>query len=141
MKRFFLAAALLTAALPAQAGNPLNALGAWADADIQAAVAAATADPALQDTVGAACWKQMGSLVSILKKHPLPATLHLATDIEYARLTQASLNQLCRNPSCSQVWADMANSVRAFSVLPLPFSFASLCSKVPIVGLASAPTN
>ena len=122
-------------------GNPLNLLGSWADQDVQAAIAASTAFPSLQDNVGQACWTQISTLAALVKAHPLPATFHLATDIEYARLDQAALNEICRNPSCAQVWSDMANNAQALSVLPLPFSFTSLCAKVPVVGLGlPAPT-
>ena len=120
--------------------NPLNMLADWADADVKSAIAASTQFPALQDQVGAACWAQISTLSGIVKAHPLPVSFHLATDIEYARLIQASLNQLCRNPACAQVWSDMANAAQSFSVTPLPMSFTSLCAKVPVVGLSVATT-
>jgi hypothetical protein len=127
---------------PAKAfSNPINLLASWADADVKAAIIAATSFPELQDTVGAACWTQISTLAAIVKAHPLPATFHLATDIEYARLIQASLNQLCRNPACAQVWSDAANAASSFSVFPLALSFTSLCAKVPVVGLSATPTN
>lgn len=125
----------------AASSNPLNAIGAWADADVSAAVAASTQFPELQDQVGKACWGQISTLAKLVKAHPLPATLHLATDIEYARLDQGALNLICRNPNCAQVWNDMSNVVQSLSVSPLPLSFASLCSKVPVVGLSLTATT
>ena len=133
-------AADLKKAAPARASsNPINLLASWADADVKAAIAAATSFPGLQDTVGAACWTQISTLAAIVKAHPLPVTFHLATDIEYARLIQASLNQLCRNPACSQVWSDAANAASSFAVIPLALSLPSLCAKVPVVGLSAVP--
>ena len=141
------AALALCAPLPAKAqplpptrqlaaSNPLNLLANWADADVKAAIAASTAYPGLQDQVGQACFTKISILAALIKAHPLPVSMHLATDVEYARLDQAALTELCREPACAQVWSDAANAVQALSVMPLPFSFSSLCAKVPVVGLS-----
>lgn len=118
------------------AGNPINALASWAGEDVTAALAASTAYPDLQDSVGNACLVQMQTLASIVKAHPLPVTLHLASDLEYARLVQGELNIVCRNPSCSQVWADADNAAAALQVVKLQVSLPTLCKNVPVVGLA-----
>ena len=47
-------------------GNPLNLLGSWADQDVQAAIAASTAFPSLQDHVGQACWTQISTLAALV---------------------------------------------------------------------------
>jgi len=116
--------------------NPLNLLANWADEDVKAAIAASTAFPVLQDQVGQACFTKISTLAALIKAHPLPVSMHLAADVEYARLDQAALNELCREPACAQVWSDAANAVQALSVMPLPFSFSLLCAKVPVVGLS-----
>ncbi len=118
--------------------NPLNAIGAWANADVDAAIAASTKYSDVQDQVGAACFGSIKTLAAMIADHPLPLTLKVATDIEYARLVQGELNILCRNPSCAQVWSDMANAAQALSVAPLGLSFTSICGKVPVVGLSLA---
>ena len=118
------------------ASNPLNLRANWADADVKAAIAASTAFPGLQDQVGQACFTKISTLAALIKAHPLPISMHLATDVEYARLDQAALNELCREPACAQVWSDAANAVQSLSVMPLPFSFSTLCAKVPVVGLS-----
>ena len=142
-----LAAALaLTAscasAQPAAKSNPLNAIGAWAQADVAAAMTASLATPQLQDQVGNACLAEIQTFASLIQAHPLPATFRLATDIEYARLDQAELNRICRNTACAQVWQDMANAAQALAIGMLPFSFTSICAKVPVVGLTiSTPAS
>lgn len=143
-----LAAAIFAANLlvsPASAGgNPINALANWATGDVAAAVTASTKYSGLNDQVGAACLKDITLLATIIHDHPLPVTLKLASDLEYGRLTQAQLNVICRNPACAQVWGDMANAAKAIQVLPLPIAFASICAKVPVVGLtmpAPAPVS
>lgn len=120
----------------AASSNPLNVLSTWADADVAAAIAASKQFPELQDQVGGACWAQISTLAKLIKAHPIPVTLHLATDIEYARLDQGALNLICRNSACSQVWSDMTNAVQSLNVTPMPLSFTSLCGKVPVVGLS-----
>ena len=128
--------ALMSAAWAAPASNPLNALGAWATADVDAAIGAATKYPGVQDQVGAQCLGEIKVLAMMIQDHPLPATFHLATDIEYARLVQGEMNKLCRVAACAQVWSDMANAAKSLQIIPMPLSFASLCSKVPVVGLS-----
>lgn len=127
----------------AQSKSPaVNSLAQWADDDLNAAQALAAAVPALQDGTGQACWKTVQSVAAILKAHPLPVTLKLASDIEAARLVAMGLNQICTDPNCSQVWVDTQNQIGALGVGPLPFSPASLCSKVtPIKSTPTVPTN
>jgi hypothetical protein len=139
-----LAAALLWASptlAAAAKSNPLNAIGAWVTADVDAGNAAATAYPNLQDQVALICGVEIKALAQIVHDHPLPLTAHLWTDVVYARLVQGEFNRICRVPECAQVFADMANAAQALSIAPLPFSFTSSCAKVPVVGLTptSAP--
>jgi hypothetical protein len=54
----------------------------WADQDVQAAIALATSVDGLPDPVGAACWRTWAGAGGVLKAHPLPLTLKLATDVE-----------------------------------------------------------
>ena len=151
MSKFLVSTALATAlalsascasAQPAAKSNPLNAIGAWAQADVAAAMTASLATPQLQDQVGNACLAEIQTFASLIQAHPLPATFRLATDIEYARLDQAELNLICRNTACAQVWQDMANAAQALAIGMLPFSFTSICAKVPVVGLTiSTPAS
>jgi len=116
-------------------GNPLNAIGEWAEKDMANAIVASTKYPDVQDQVGKACLTQIQTLANMIHDHPLPATFMLATDIEYGRLVQSELNHVCANPSCAQVWQDAQNAAKALEVIPLPISFATICGKVPVVGL------
>jgi len=132
----------LAAAAPvkALAANPLNAIGDWATADVATALAASTRYANLDDEVGKTCLTEISTLATMIHDHPLPITFHLATDIEYARLDQAELNRICKVPECAQVWQDMGNAAKALEIIPLPISFASICGKVPIVGLTMTAT-
>jgi len=106
--------------------------------DTADAIALATAIPGLEDTVGAACWRSFDQLSQVLKLHPLPLTLKVATDIEAARLAAMALNQVCTNPNCGQMWTDAENTAAALSITPMPFSITSLCAKIPAIGQAAA---
>lgn len=106
--------------------------------DTADAIQLATAIPGLEDTVGAACWKSFDQLSQVLKLHPLPLTLKVATDIEAARLAAMALNQVCTNPNCGQMWTDAENTAAALSIVPMPFSITSLCAKIPAIGQAAA---
>lgn len=143
MKKLLILVALCMAPTWAiAADNPLNSLKTWASKDVDTAITAATLYPDVQDTVGAACFVQIKTLAQMIADHPLPLTLHAATDIEYSRLVQGEFNLLCRNPACAQVWSDMANNIKALEIAPLPFSFTSICARVPVVGLSLAqPTS
>lgn len=126
----------VAAAAPVKAAsNPLNAIGDWATADVATAIVASIKYPNLDDQVGKTCLTEISTLATMIHDHPLPITFHLATDIEYARLDQAELNRICKVPECAQVWQDMGNAAKALEIVPLPISFATICGKVPIVGL------
>ena len=141
MKKLLLALTLLTFVSPALAqpkSSPINGLAQWSADDIAAAQALATSVPGLQDPVGAACWTSFGGLVNLLKAHPLPLTLKVATDFEALRLTAIALNQICANPNCGQMWTDLQNAQASLSIVPLPFSMQSLCSRVVVIGSSPA---
>jgi hypothetical protein len=103
----------------------------WADRDVQAAIALATSVDGLPDPVGAACWRTWASAGGVLKAHPLPLTLKLATDVEAARLVAMAIKKVCMDPNCSQVWNDIQNQVTALAIVPLPVQLASVCSRIP----------
>ena len=134
-----IALALLAPGQARAAGNPLNAIGNWANSDVDAGNAAAIAYPDLQDEVAATCGKEIKNLAQIIHDHPFPLTAHLWTDVVYARLAQGELNRICRVPACQQVWSDMGNAAAALEIVPLPISFASICKRVPVVGLTLSP--
>jgi hypothetical protein len=103
----------------------------WADQDVQAAIALATSVDGLPDPVGAACWKTWAGASGVLKAHPLPLTLKLASDVEAARLVAMAIKKVCMDPNCSQVWNDIQNQVTALAIVPLPVQLASVCSRIP----------
>ena len=103
----------------------------WADQDVQTAIALATSVDGLPDPVGAACWKTWAGASGVLKAHPLPLTLKLATDVEAARLVALAIKKVCMDPNCSQVWNDIQNQVTALAIVPLPVQLASVCSRIP----------
>lgn len=107
-------------------------------ADFGDAATLATQIPGLQDNVGSACWQQFAPIQALLKAHPLPLTLKVATDIEALRLAALGLNQVCANPNCGSMWNDAANAANAITGAPLPISLGSLCSKVPVITTAAA---
>src|SRR6202035_3694568 len=88
---------------------------------------------------GQQCWLAMSQFTSVLKAHPIPLTLHQMTDLEALRLAAMAANNVCKNSSCMQVFADLSNSIQ--QVAPLNVGIAipslnSLCSKVPVVTVA-----
>ncbi len=134
-------------------GNALNAVGNalakpfqdlanFIGDDSAGAVALATAIPELQDGHGQQCWMAMKQFGEVAKAHPVPLTLKLLTDVEAFRLMGMAANNLCANPHCTQVFADMSNAVEAMSPInsvPIP-SLNALCSKVPQVSVAPPVT-
>lgn len=100
------------------------------------AIALATAIPSLQDGNGQQCWIAMQTFGQIVKAHPIPVTLKVASDIEALRLAEIAANKVCGNSACTQVFADLTNTVQAASPTPLPIpSLNSLCSKVPQIAV------
>jgi hypothetical protein len=109
----------------------ISSLSQWGEQDLAAAVALSTSIPDLQDPVGSACWKTWSAAGAVIKAHPLPLSLKLATDVEAARLVAMAIKKVCMDPNCSQVWNDIVNQVAALAIVPLPASLASLCSRIP----------
>lgn len=116
----------------------LNGLAQWTADDLTAAQALSTSVSGLQDPVGAACWASFSNLVGLLKQHPIPLTLKVATDLEALRLTHIALKQICENPNCGQMWTDLQNAQAALSIVPLPFSMQSICARVPAIATSTA---
>jgi hypothetical protein len=119
------------AAVPPRQASIITIIQNWADQDVQAAIALATSVDGLPDPVGAACWKTWAGASGVLKAHPLPLTLKLATDVEAARLVAMAIKKVCMDPNCSQVWNDILNQVTALAIVPLPVQLASVCSRIP----------
>lgn len=132
------------ACAPAMAQQPrpnppaINGLAQWTADDITAAQALSTSITGLQDPVGAACWASFSNLVGLLKQHPIPLTMKVATDLEALRLTHIALKQICENPNCGQMWTDLQNAQAALSIVPLPFSMQSICARVPAIATSTA---
>lgn len=119
--------------------KPFNDLANFINSDSLAAAQLAIAIPELQDGNGQQCWLAMGQFTAVLKAHPIPVTLHAMTDLEALRLAAMAANNVCKNSSCTQVFADLANGIQ--QVAPLNAGIAipslnSLCSKVPVVTVA-----
>jgi hypothetical protein len=116
--------------------KPFNDLADFINSDTAAAVTLSTAIPELQDGHGQQCWMAMGQFTSVLKAHPIPVTLHAATDLEAFRLAAMAANNLCHNSSCNQIFTDLANSIQKAAPvnlgIPIP-SLSSLCAYVPQV--------
>jgi hypothetical protein len=89
------------------------------------------------DGNGAACWQAMTPIATLIKAHPLPVTLHLATDFQALRSLQIALKQLCENSACTQVFNEETNQISAFGIgMPLP-SLSAACSKITPIALTA----
>jgi hypothetical protein len=119
--------------------KPFNDLATFINSDAFAAAKLAIAIPDLQDGHGQQCWLAMSQFTAVLKAHPIPLTLNAMTDLEALRLAAMAANNVCRNASCTQVFADIANGIQQVAPvnlgIPIP-SLNALCSKVPIVTVA-----
>lgn len=109
-------------------------------ADISGAITLSTQIPGLQDPVGNACWLQFNGIGELLKAHPSPLNLKVASDWEALRLLAIGLNQVCANPNCGQMFVDATNAVSALAPIPSGLSLQSICSKVPVIGTSAVPT-
>lgn len=109
-------------------------------AAISDAITLSTAIPGISDPVGNACWTQFAPIQALIKAHPLPVNFKIASDIEAARLAAIALNQICANPNCGQMFVDATNAANALSSSPIPISFQSICSKIPVIGTSAVPT-
>lgn len=122
--------------------KPFQDLATFIGNDIDAAVALSTAIPALQDGNGQQCWMGMQQFAAVVNAHPVPLTLKVATDLEALRLSMMAANNLCANPHCTQVFADLSNGVQQLAVgiggaIPVP-SLNAVCSKVPQIAVVAA---
>ncbi len=106
-------------------------------ADIDGAVKLSTQIPGLQDPVGNACWQQFAPIQALIKAHPLPLSLKIASDIEAARLAMIAMNKVCANPNCGQMFIDATNAANALAGVTVPISLSSICAKVPAIGTAA----
>lgn len=128
--------------LPVALPNPVTVatdvitqIGNVFSADVVSAEALSTAVPALQDGNGAACWTAGTNLASVVKLHPLPISGSALTDLEALRLATAAAEQICSNPACNQVFAELSNGVSQLGVSITVPSLSSLCAKVPHVAM------
>ena len=81
----------------------------------------------------------MQQFSAVVKAHPVPITLKIATDLEALRLSMMAANNLCANPHCTQVFADLSNGVQQLAPTNVSIAIPSLnsiCSKVPQIALA-----
>jgi hypothetical protein len=124
--------------------KPFQDLATFIGNDDTAAVALSTAIPSLQDGHGQQCWMAMQQFSAVVKAHPVPITLKIATDLEALRLSMMAANNLCANPHCTQVFADLSNGVQKLAVglggnIPIP-SLNAICSQVPQIAVAAPVT-
>ena len=110
-------------------------------ADISGAITLSQQIPALQDPVGNACWLQSNGIGELLKIHPSPLNLKLASDWEALRLLAIGLNQVCANPNCSAMFLDATNAVGALAPIQNGLSLQSICAKIPVISTNAAPTS
>lgn len=118
--------------------SALNALANLVNEDEQGALTLSTQIPGLQDYVGQACWSKIALIGQVVKAHPVPVTLQVATDIEALRLVGMALNNICADPNCGSMWNDAQNVATAINPVPLPLSFTSICAKVPVLSTLKA---
>jgi hypothetical protein len=112
--------------------SPLvKALQQWPVDDVNGAETMATSIPNLQDPVGQACWQQFQALGTIVKQHPLPLSFKVAQDLEAARLFTMAIKNVCKTPSCTQMFADLSNQIGAFTPIPTGLSLSAVCAKIP----------
>lgn len=121
--------------------KPFQDLANFIGDDIDGAITLSTQIPEIQDGHGQQCLMALKTFGTIFKAHPKPLTFHLASDLEALRLFQISANNLCGNPHCTQVFADLATTIQTaapvnFSI-PIP-SLHDLCSKVPQIAVVPA---
>jgi hypothetical protein len=123
--------------------KPFQDLANFVANDLDAAIALSTTIPSLQDGHGQQCWIAAKAFGDVVKAHPIPLTFRAATDLEALRLAQMAANNLCGNPHCTQVFADLATTVQTAAPLnvsiPIP-SLHDLCSKVPQIAVAAPVT-
>lgn len=116
-------------------GNAVHSLAQffanWTAEDLKAASDLATAIPGLEDPIAKACWDTFASVGAVVKAHPLPATLKIATDIQAARLFLRAVKEVCQKPECAQVWNDLQNQVAALAPIPAPVALGTVCAKIP----------
>lgn len=120
--------------------EPFKKLADFIGGDLDDAIELSTAVPNLQDGHGQQCFAALRSFGQVLDKHPIPLTLRAATDLEALRLSQIAFNNLCGNPHCTQVFADLATTVQVsapvnFSI-PIP-SLHDICAKVPQIAVVA----
>jgi hypothetical protein len=117
--------------------KPFQDLANFIGDDIDAAITLSTSIPALQDGNGQQCLMALKTFGQVIKAHPAPLTFKIASDLEAFRLKQMAVNKLCADVHCTQVFADITNTIQAASPIPLPVpSLHDLCSKVPQVAVA-----
>ncbi len=124
--------------------EPFQKLAEFIGSDLDEAARLSVAIPGLQDTNGQACWIAMGDFGKIVKEHPVPLTFKAATDIQALRLLVLKSNQLCSNPACTIVFADLANVAQTAAPIPLPIpALSQICSKIgqlaPMLPAAALP--
>jgi hypothetical protein len=121
--------------------KPFQDLAAFIGDDINGAVTLSTVIPTLQDGNGQQCWMGMQEFSAVVNAHPVPITLKVATDLEALRLAMMAANNLCANPHCTQVFADLSNGIQQLAVgigssIPVP-SLNAVCSKVPQIAVVA----
>lgn len=123
--------------------KPFQDLADFIASDSEAAISLSTVVPELQDGHGQQCWIATRQFGEVIKAHPVPLTLKAQTDLEAFRLLTMAANNLCANPHCTQVFADLGNAVQTMAPInysiPVP-SLHDLCAKVPQVAVVPPVT-
>lgn len=121
--------------------DPFKDLANFLASDFVGAAALSTSIPGLIDGNGHDCWVVMQGAGAILKQHPIPLTLHAATDLEALRLFNAEALKVCQAPQCTQVFAELTHGIQTLMPInaPVPIQISDICSKIPAVAMV-APT-
>ena len=129
------------ATTPLGGSNVFDDIANWIGGDLTAAETLATQNPELQDWTGQACWKAAETFSNVLKAHPIPVSLHAATDAEALRLAMASAKQLCQNSACQTLSGDLLGGIAQMGIgIPAPVTLQTLCAKIPSITLGVAPS-
>lgn len=118
--------------------KPFQDLAAFISRDDEAAITLSTVIPTLQDGHGQQCWIAARQFTAVINAHPIPITLHAMTDLQGLRLLTMAANNLCADPHCTQVFADLATGVQVAAPInasiPIP-SLHDICAKIPQVAV------
>lgn len=130
------------ASVNGQVTTIFDQLAAWVGGDLTAARALAIQNPGLQDWNSYTCLGVAQNFTNLLKQHPVPLTLKIASDVVALRLAIASAKQVCMEPTCQAISADVSQGIAQIGMgIPPPATLETICAKIPSINLGSQPAN